>query len=208
MPVCGKDGVPSDPTKPTTTGDSKTETTEKQTDTDGDGVADSTESGSEKTERTTTCIGESCTTTTKKETTNPDGSKTVATETTTETKRSFCQENPASEQCQQEEIKPGDGAVTEGLYTKGDRTPLQVFTEFGTKVRSASFFTGASNFFTVSVPAGACSDLSATVDYGLGQMTVDMTPVFCSQMANNMYSLLRIGVMIAALWVAFRIALL
>jgi len=209
VPVCGKDGVPSNGSQPKVTEENKQTNNSNSTDSDGDGTPDSTSSGSESETKTTTCVGSTCTTTTTKETTNPDGSKTKEESTVTESKKSFCELNPSSEQCTDLKETAGDGAVTSDLYTKGDRTASQVFGEFGTKVRSAGFFSAASNFFTVSVPSGACTDLSTSFDVGFGQsFTVDMTSVFCGSTAQAIYSLLSAGVMLAALWVAFKIALL
>jgi len=205
--ICIDDaGQPVNTQAPTTTNNGSSSSTT----TNGDGTTSTSGTTS-----STTCTGDTCTTTT---TTNTNGGSgaggTTNTTTQSQSKSDFCAQNPGNSQCQatqddeEDEITAGDGAEVDDLYTKGERTVGQVFSEFGTKVRNAGFFTGAANFFTVSVPSGACTDLSGTFDYGLGQMTVDMTPVFCGSMANSMYGVLSIGVMIAALWVAFRIALL
>ena len=209
--ICIDDaGQPVNTQAPTTSTNSGSTST---TTTNGDGSTSTTTTG---TTSSTTCTGDNCTTTTTTTTNGGSGAGgTTTTSTATQSKADFCTENPNDSQCkavtpdeEEDEITAGDGAGVDDLYTKGDRTVGQVFSEFGTKVRNAGFFTGAANFFTVSVPSGACTDLSGTFDYGLGQMTVDMTPVFCGSMANSMYGVLSIGVMIAALWVAFRIALL
>lgn len=209
LPVCGTDGVPSDNSAPKTTEDSKSTGTETKTDSNGDGTPDSTSSGSEKTTSSTTCVGSTCSTTTTTKTTNPDGSTVEKTTTSTESKDSYCTSNPNSEQCADQKVQAGDPASVDNLYTKGSRSVGQVFSDFGTKVRGAGFFQGASNFFSVSVPAGSCSDLSVSVDVGWGRtMQFDATPYFCGATAQAIYSILGIGVMMAALWVAFRIAIL
>ena len=114
-----------------------------------------------------------------------------------------------AEKEEEEKDKSGNPADIENLYDKQTRTSSQVFTDFGNKVKSAGFWQAAMNFFTVTIPGGACSGLSLTTPVGWGQIwTIDATPYFCSSTAETVFQVLSIGVLIAAMWVAFKIALL
>jgi hypothetical protein len=102
----------------------------------------------------------------------------------------------------------GEGASTDELYTKGDRTVAQVFADFSAKVQGAGFFAAAGNFFNTSIPGGGCPSLSASYSILGAQWDIDMTSVFCGAAAQVAYSVLSVGIMLAAVWVAFSIAFL
>lgn len=217
--ICIDDaGNPVDTRAPTTTGERERHNTDI---TNPDGTTSTSE---EQVRRETTCTGDRCTT--REETTTGGGGAGggsggggTTVKTTEESRDSYCQKNPKSAQCtdgsgsttgeDEDGTDAGAPASTEGLYTKGTRTAAQAFNDFGNKARSAGFVSAASHFFEVSVPSGSCSDLSLSVDVGWGaSYSIDMTPVFCGSLSSQVFGLLGIGVMLAAVWVAFKIALL
>lgn len=127
--------------------------------------------------------------------------------TTDDSTNDFCAENPDNEMCAK--IKAGTGAGTSDLYTKGTRTTTDVFNDFGNKVKTAGFYSAATNYFSASVPAGSCSGLSQSFDFGGGQsVTIDLDSIFCGSTAAAIFSILGYGLMLAASWTAFRIAIL
>lgn len=210
--ICVDDkGNPVD-TKAPTTSTKTTETTSEKTNSDG-----STETSAEKTTSTTTCTGDKCTTTTTKTTGGgAGGGGTSITTTTTESKGDFCAKNPNDKQCnsgtdsegEDDEIKPGDPAKTDELYSSGERTITDAFNEFTAKVKSAPFYEAASGFFKLNVPGGSCSGLSKTIDFMGKSVTVDLSDVFCGSESSVVYGVLSIGLLMAASWIAFRIAFL
>jgi len=117
--------------------------------------------------------------------------------------------DPATQTCS-EDAPPAVPDLPEvgNLYERGSRTVSDIFGEFTAKVQSAPFFTGASNFFTVNVPGGSCGGMTQTFSVMGQNFVVDADSVFCGSGAMLMYSLLHIGIMIGALWAAFRIAIL
>jgi len=203
-------GQPVNTNAPTTSNKNNSSSTTTQ---NGDG---STSTNSTNQQSTTTCTGDECTTTTTTTTNGGAGAGgTTTTQTQTQSKGDFCQQNPSDKQCtgagddDDPKTDPGTGASTSDLYTKGTRTVGNVLGDFTTKVQNAPFYQAASNFFNVNVPAGACTDLSGSFNVGWGQsFTIDATPIFCGSTANIIYSVLSVGIMIAALWVAFKIAIL
>lgn len=161
-----------------------------------------------KTETTTNPDGSTTTTTT---TTQPNGNSTTTTTTTPppgeDQTDDFCKKNPDNPMCQ--EIESGSPAGTSDLYTPESRTVGNVLSDFRAKVQNAPFYSGASNFFNISVPGGACGGMNAQIAVGWGQsFNIDIDSVLCGSTAQLVYSVLGIGVMLAAAWVAFRIAIL
>lgn len=131
---------------------------------------------------------------------NPSG-------TTDDSTSDYCKENPSNPMCA--EIKAGTGAGTSDLYTKGTRTATDVFNDFGNKVKGAGFYSSATNYFTGSVPAGSCSGLSQSFDFGGGHsVMIDLDSIFCGSTAAAIFQILGYGLMLAASWTAFRIAIL
>jgi hypothetical protein len=116
----------------------------------------------------------------------------------------FCQDNPNSIACQ--DIEPGTAADPSSLYSKAENGPTfdSSLAKFQSTIQSAGFYQAATSFFTVNVPSGACSGLSTSFDFNGTQFQVDLTPVFCSSTADEVYSLMAIGLAIGAMYVAFR----
>lgn len=124
-----------------------------------------------------------------------------------ESKAAFCTENPNASQCK--ETQQGAAATVTGLYTKGTKTVSDVVGTFKTAIQGAGFYQAASNYFTTSLPSGSCSGMSVDVAPPLGAAWhIDLGTYLCGGSAATLYSLLGIGVMLAAGWVAFRIAIL
>lgn len=126
----------------------------------------------------------------------------------------YCTDNPTAAMCNNEEITPGTAASISGLYDKqsGDKTFQSVLTGFKTSIQSQPFYSAATSVLSISVPAGACTGFSASVPVSImgvsKTFTIDMTEAFCGSTASLVYTLLGIGIMIAAVWVAIRIAFL
>lgn len=178
-----------------------TTTTDKTTTTNPDGST---------TDTTTTSNPDGSTTTTTT-TTQPNGNSTTTTTTTPspndDPKKTFCEENPDSPIC--EEVESGAPAETGDLYTPETRTVADVLNGFKAKVQGAPFYSGAVNFLSISAPGGSCGGMTASVSVGWGQsFAIDLDSVLCGSTAQLVYSVLGIGVMLAAAWVAFRIAIL
>lgn len=174
--------------------------------------------GSTTTETTRTdCEGEKCTTTTSSSTTSGgtgpggtgSGSSTTpgAVEKEEEAKDDYCRENPDAAVCGKDEAGPAAG--TDGLYTKGSRTVAQSFGDFKTSVAAAPFYSAAAGYFSAGgIPGGSCSGLETDVAIMASSFHIDLASVLCGSMAAGFYAVLGIGMMLAAGWVAFRIAIL
>lgn len=163
------------------------------------------------TTKTTTTTNPDGSTTTTTTTTQPNGNSTTTTTTTPppgeDQTDDFCKKNPDNPMCQ--EIESGSPAGTNDLYTPESRTVGNVLSDFRAKVQNAPFYSGASNFFNISVPGGACGGMNAQIAVGWGQsFNIDIDSVLCGSTAQLVYSVLGIGIMLAAAWVAFRIAIL
>lgn len=171
------------------------------------------------TEKTTTTIcnvAGACTTTVSSTVTsggaNADGtgagSSTAAGDgkSTTEAKSVYCAKNNNAAGCAAE--NQGKPAGTGELYEEGTRTVSDVLSEFKTAVSAAPVVAAATNYFAGSLPSGSCSGLSLNVS-ALGKSWVfDPGSVLCGSFAASVYTVLGIGVMLAAGWVAFRVAIL
>lgn len=197
-------------TGPPTVTQEKT-TTQTQT-TPTSGPATTTE-----TTKTTTCQGGVCVTTETSKVvgggsgpggTGPGSTSTPGpTTTTTDDEGTFCDKNPTSDKCQKTE--PGTPAPVTGLYTKDSKTVASVIDTFKSTVQGAAFYTAAAGYFSASIPSGSCSGLSVNVSPPLGSTWhLDLGDYLCGSFASTLYSLLGIGVMLAAGWVAFRVAIL
>lgn len=174
--------------------------------------------GSTTTETTRTdCEGEKCTTTTSSSTTSGgtgpggtgSGSSTApgAVEKEEESKDDYCRENPDAAVCGKDEAGPAAG--TGDLYTKGSRTVAQAFGDFKTSVAAAPFYSAAAGYFSAGgIPGGSCSGLETDVAIMDSSFHIDLASVLCGGMASGFYAVLGIGMMLAAGWVAFRIAIL
>ncbi|MBK7955714.1 MAG: hypothetical protein IPK02_18200 [Candidatus Accumulibacter sp.] len=149
----------------------------------------------------TTCDGDRCTTT--KTTTDGSGTKT---ESKTEDKSDFCDRMPNSPLCK--ETEAGTPASDAGLYTKKAETVAEVLGNFRATVTGSAFYTAASGFFGGSIPSGSCTGLNVNVSVMGHTWALDAEPVLCGSTATSIYTILGLGVMLAASWVGFRIAIL
>lgn len=157
----------------------------------------------------TTCIHGTCTTTTTTNVTPPSGSGTTTGDTKTQDPAKFCADNPTSPLCKKaEEIDPGSAASVSGLYTKGSRTVADVLGDFKSKAQGAAFYGAAVNYFGGSLPSGSCTGMSYQTTFMGRAFNFDASNVLCGSTAASIYTILGLGVMLAAGWVAFRIAIL
>ena len=196
-------------TGPTSTVASSKET---QADTPASGPAKTTE-----TTTTTVCTGAgACTTTTTSNVTSGGsgkggtgpGSSTTPGDGTekAQTKADFCQENPSDKACKVE--TQGAPATVAGLYSKGSRTVGDALADFRGGVLGSPIVSAATGYLAASIPSGTCSGLSSTINVLGHAWTFDPGQLLCGSAAQSIYSLLGLGVLLAAGWVAFRIAIL
>lgn len=178
------------------------------------------------TETTTRADGSTTVVTT---TTNPDGSTTTTTTVqpgagstssgsqqgsgnqngnNPDPKVDICTENPNIPACK--DADSGDAASTDGLYEVGpDRKTFATILEgFAGKVTQLGWYQSVSGFFNVQVPSGSCGGMSGSVGFGGYSFDYDLDAIFCGSAAQTMYSILSIGVQLAATWIAFSIAFL
>jgi hypothetical protein len=92
----------------------------------------------------------------------------------------------------------------------GTRTASTVLNGFVATVKTAPWYSAATNLFSVTaMGAGSCDGLSYTTPNLYGRtMTFDVGAVLCGSYAASLYTLLSVGLMLAASWVAWRIAFL
>jgi len=118
----------------------------------------------------------------------------------------FCKAKPNDKQCQG--ISQGVAAGTGDLYGAGERTVADVLSEFKAAVSAAPIVSAATGYLSTTIPAGTCSGLAVSVDVMGHTWSFDPGSVLCGTFAASVYAVLGIGVMLAAGWVAFRIAIL
>lgn len=178
------------------------------------------------TETTTKADGSTTVVTT---TTNPDGSTTQTTTTQpgagstssgsqqgagnqngndSDPKVDICTENPNIPACK--DADSGEAASTDGLYeVNPERKTFGTILEgFAGKVTQLGWYQSVSGFFNVQVPSGSCGGMSGSAGFGGYSFEYDLDPIFCGSAAQTMYSILSIGVQLAATWIAFSIAFL
>ena len=66
----------------------------------------------------------------------------------------------------------------------------------------------AVNYFGGSLPSGSCTGMSYQTTFMGRAFNFDASNVLCGSTAASIYTILGLGVMLAAGWVAFRIAIL
>lgn len=192
---------------------SSTTSTKTTSSTPGSGTGGSTTATTTRTD----CDGDKCTTTTTSSTTSGGsgaggtgaGSSTApgATVKDTEAKDSYCEAHPDADICAKDDA--GTPGGTDGLYTKGSRTVAEAFADFKGTVAGAPFYSAAAGYFSAgSIPSGSCSGLVMDVAVMGGSFHLDPGAVLCGSVAASFYTVLGIGMMLAAGWVAFRIAIL
>lgn len=193
-------------TKTTTTTSNATDTSTKTNTTVTTTSSGTSTTTTDSTTKSSSCDGTNCTTTTT--TNNADGSKTVTTSTTDQ--KSYCDSNPTATMCQT--IEQGTAADTSSLYTKGDKTIAGVFSDFSVRVQGSGFFSAANNFFSVSIPSGSCSgntiSVPVSIQGGSGNFVVDLDSVLCGSNSHAIYSALSYGLLLGAIWCAYKIAIL
>lgn len=172
--------------------------------------------------RKTVCVGSECTTTTTVVNSGggsggagsgapgATGSGTATNGTTTgstgESREDFCKANPQDKSCAKEAA--GAPATVAGLYTKGSRTVGDALADFRGGVLGSPIVSAATGYLAASIPSGTCSGLSSTINVLGHAWTFDPGQLLCGSAAQSIYSLLGLGVLLAAGWVAFRIAIL
>lgn len=110
------------------------------------------------------------------------------------------------------QVSAGSAAGTNGIYTKdaSGKTFASVINDFKNNMQAAPFYAAVTGFFSATnIPSGSCTGLSGNVTFPLGHVVnVDMTNVLCGSSANYFYSLLSIGLLLVATFLAFKIAIL
>ncbi|MBL8506680.1 MAG: hypothetical protein JNJ51_10015, partial [Methylobacillus glycogenes] len=203
--------------------------TQQQTTTTTTTTTQNPDGSTTETETTTKADGSTTVITT---TTNPDGSSTTTTTTTPGAGSStssgggggsgngngngsegneqvdICKSNPNIPACK--ETDAGDAASTDGLYEvdPARKTFGTILEGFAGKVTQLGWYQSVSGFFNVQVPSGSCGGMSGSVGFGGYSFEYDLDPIFCGSAAQTMYSILSIGVQLAATWIAFSIAFL
>lgn len=122
---------------------------------------------------------------------------------------SYCTTNPNSPICK--ETSSGEAASTSDLYqSKADGKTFEgVFDNFNNRIQAAPAISAATQFFDVSnLPAGSCAGLDTSFTIFGETFEVNLTDVFCSSFATELYSYLNLGVQLVATWLAFTIAFL
>jgi hypothetical protein len=198
-------------------------TTTKNTVTNPDGSTTTTETttkadGSTSTTVTNTASNGSSTTTTSSTagtsdtpTTRTDGKTQAAKDTEDGVKegmKAFCEENPESKMCKQEES--GEAANSDDLYSPEEEQPSfeETISDFGQNMQSVGWYSMATNFFDVSNPSGSCGGMNQTIEFGGQTFTFNLDEIFCGSAADTIYSILGIGMQLAASFAAFSIAFL
>lgn len=187
--------------------DGSTTTTTTTTNSDGSKSTSITVTAPDGSKTTTTTSQQG---TTDNPATRTDGKTQTAKDVEDGTKeglKGFCQENPDSPICKQ--VDSGEAVNTDGLY-EGDSQPSfeASLQKFKNDLDDAPFYSMATGFFSVSNPSGSCSGLDLTIEWGDTSFTFPLTDVFCSDIADTIYSILGIGMKLAASYIAFYIAFL
>jgi hypothetical protein len=177
---------------------SGTSTSENTTTSDGGNTTTTTQ-------RTTTCEGGVCTTTTTTTVTNNITQQTTTeTNTRTEPRSSFCQNNPRDSLCGGSGDGEGDGeaAPIGDLYAKKDDTFQAVLTRHRDGLLATGIGAAVGGFFTVS-GGGTCPTYTANIPYIEASITFDQ---LCTSFASDALSIMRIAVLLVFGFFAFRIA--
>ncbi len=96
---------------------------------------------------------------------------------------------------------PKDG----GYYTPTDKTYDSVITAFKDKVNGTGAIAAAQNFFTISLPSGACPVWSAQIPYINFNLVIDQQ---CSPVMASIWPYIQAVLLFVASFVAFRWAFL
>lgn len=142
--------------------------------------------GPEPWKQDSTTTKESTTTETTTETTNPDGSVTTTTETETV----------------EEEVRESVGLPD--LYEGEGRTYADAFSDFQSRVSAAPLVADVSNFYDVTISAGACPVYSGTVPI-FGVITFDQ---WCDPAMDAIWPFIQAVLISVFAFYAFRIAFL
>ncbi|MEZ0208935.1 MAG: hypothetical protein ACAH17_02045 [Candidatus Paceibacterota bacterium] len=122
---------------------------------------------------------------------------------------SYCTTNPDAPICKTTES--GDAAAIDGIYqSKAEGKTFEgVFDNFNDRIQAAPAISAATQFFDVSnLPSGSCAGLDTSFTVFGATFEVNLTDVFCSSFAVELYSYLNLGVQLVATWLAFTIAFL
>lgn len=107
-----------------------------------------------------------------------------------------CEKNPSSAGCGGEAAPVGD------LYTAKDKTLSSVLSAASNQFSTSPFGQAAGSFFAVS-NAGSCPTWSASVSYLKTTLTIDQ---FCTPFATQALYVLKMALLLAASFFAFRVA--
>ena len=99
----------------------------------------------------------------------------------------------------------GQGPKDGGYYTPTDKTYDSVITAFKDKVSGTGAIAAAQNFFTISLPSGACPVWSAQIPYINFNLVIDQQ---CSPVMTSIWPYIQAVLLVVAGFVAFRWAFL
>jgi hypothetical protein len=137
-------------------------------------------------------------------TTHPDGRVTVEGETTTtpgaddsdDPEKGECEKNPAGAGC------GGEPAPVGSLYTAKDKTMVGVLSAHRDSFMASPIGSAVGGFFIVG-GGGQCPTFQAQIPFINADVSLD---AFCSPFAAQALALLKVALLVAASFLAFRIA--
>lgn len=171
--------------------DGSTTTTEKSTSVDANGNKETTIT------RTTTRPDGSSSVEVEKVGGNPSNGSQSNDKPSEEPQKGECEKNPSASGC------GGDPAVVGELYAKKDKTLSGVLSQAKDSFMGSPFGSAVGGFFVVP-SGGACPVWSANIPFLKGAVTIDQ---FCSPMAATALSIFKAALLVAASFMAFRIAI-
>lgn len=166
----------------------------------------------------TTCTATTCTTTTTTTTTNTTGSSSTSTSTTTQSRDDFCRGSGASTAactgaaegkaaCEKNPMSAGCGGAPVGIqardfYTPKGKTIGDSLNAAKDKLQASPIGGAMTGFFVVS-GSGSCPIWTWVVPFFDKTVVVD---AFCQAWVTQALAVMRIAVLLAASFIAFRIA--
>lgn len=103
----------------------------------------------------------------------------------------------------------GSGGQFGRFYEPTGKTVSSVFSAFRSSVESGSFYSVLNNWFTINTIFGSCPQFSYRVSMLHNQTAVlDLAAVFCGDMANSIFLLIKTVMLVGVAAIGIRIAFL
>lgn len=130
----------------------------------------------------------------------------IAGGTGTPQEKYLCALHPDSLACQNVTSGTGSTITANDIHTEAMQAgDFQAsVNSFVSTVQSSAWYGGINNFFTVNISGGSCTGMDGAFVVQGSTFDVNMNPVFCSATAQTSYAVLKIGLLLAASFVAFR----